>query len=95
MNNVKYQSLIRAKLLNLGFPESEINALTAETIRVCDRKNINALDFLDNDVKGNEEQLRREISRQLEKASSGTSFTTTRYNTVLTHRVLRRQIIDR
>lgn len=95
MSNVKYQSLISAKLLNLGFPRSEIDALTAETIRICDSKHINALDFLENDVRGNESELMRYISRQLESLSSGTSFTTTRHDSVRAHKVIRRQIIDR
>ncbi len=95
MNNVKYIQQVKSRLIEMDFPPHELDALTQRLVAIADEQQINVMNFIDEYVVNNIDELRRALSRDLAVHSKGTFFTTTRYGKTKPSKFIRRQIINK
>lgn len=86
--------MVKSRLQELDFPETDIDAVSQKLIQIADEQNINVMEFIDDYVAKNVDSLRRSISRELAGFSEGSFFTTTRYGKPKTSKFIKRQIIN-
>lgn len=90
-SNIRYEDLIRSKLMQYGYPSNQIDSLTNQVIMVADDNGVDALAFLES----KNGELSRDFMRELLAFGKGTYFTTTRTMSPKPNKFIRRQIINR
>lgn len=95
MNNLKYLEIIKSKLKEIGY-STNLDALAKQVIQVADKKEINAIVYLESHIlnKKGELKFNQNLNKQINSFNNGMAFTSQRHSSPQTNRFINRQIFQ-